>query len=915
VEIGSRALDVLQVLIEAQGGLVSKEELLRKVWPDTVVDDNNLQVQISALRRALGEDRNLVLTVAGRGYRFAGEARPANGQVAAARAPVAAPEPAPSTNLPLAVSDLVGREVEVEEIHKLVGAHRLVTLTGAGGIGKTRLSLDIGRRLLPEFRDGAWLVELAGLTEPELVPNAIASALGLELMGARTGMEQIAAALATRTLLLVIDNCEHVIAAAAQAAETMLRTAPDVRILATSREPLGAEGECIYNLPPLAMPPEDARDVDEVSRHAAVRLFVQRARAAMPQFALDERTAAAAGAVCRRLDGMPLAIEIAAARAAALGVEGLATLLDARFLTLTGGRRTVLPRHQTLRATLDWSYGLLSEAERTVLRRLSIFAGGFTLEAATDVASDDAIPKAAVVEVVIGCVAKSLISVDVGAEPPRYRLLETTRTYARERLEESGGLAATSRRHAEFYRSLLERAGTAWETTPAAEWLATLSLEIDNVRAALSWAFAPGGNSTAGIALSAASVQLWLETSLFGECRRWVEHALARMDVTGDRGTRHEMLLQAGLGISQMYLRGAVSEIRPYWTRSLELAESLGDIDHQLRALYGIWLHHLLIGDYRNSLPFSRRFRNVAESSGSDADIPVADRMEGTIAHYLGDQKRARACINRVLAWQSPINRRSLVGRYGTDQLTASRGLSARMLWLEGFPDQAMQAALANVEDAAQTDHVNSICLAIADGAVLVAAWTGDLATTEQLIASLIERASRRSLSVWRIYGLAMTGWIASQRGDPASGLASLRQAMAEASGTPLDMRNTLYLGWLGEALGRAGQTAEAITSAPGESSRCCMAPVARPPPRRISCGRWTWRAGRRHRPGSCAPRPAWPGCGASRDARARRASSSRRSTDALPRASGPQTLSRPRRSSTGLPSIRNKSSSGSHRS
>ena len=812
MELGGRALDVLVALIEAQGELVRKDELLRQVWPDAVVDDNNLQVQISALRRVLGEDRNLIQTVAGRGYRFTGAARATDGGAVA--------EP-PLTNLPAAVSDLVGREVELEEIHKLAGAHRLVTLTGAGGIGKTRLSLDIGQRLLPEFRDGVCLVELAGLADAELVPIAMASALGLELLGPRTSAEQIAAALASRNLLLVLDNCEHVIAAAAQATETVLRAAPDVRILATSREPLGAEGECIYNLPPLAMPPEDAQGVDEVSRHAAVRLFIQRARAAMPQFALDERSASAAASVCRRLDGMPLAIEIAAARAAALGVEGLASLLDARFLTLTGGRRTVLPRHQTLRATLDWSYGLLSEAERRVLRRLSVFAGGFTLEAASKVTGDDTIPEADAVEVVIDCVGKSLISADVGAGIPRYRLLETTRTYARERLDESGEQAATVRRHAEFYRSLLERATMAWETTPSAEWLATLALEIDNIRAALNWAFAPGGDSSTGIALAAASVQLWLETSLFGECRRWVEHALARLDATGSRGTRHEMLLQAGLGISQMYLRGAVTEIRPCWTRSLELAENLGDIDHQLRALYGIWLHHLLTGEFRAALPYARRFRDVAERTASGADIPVADRMDGTIRHYLGNQKGARAYIDRVLAWRSPINRRSLVGRYGSDQLTASRVLSARMLWLEGFPDRAMQAALTYVEDAAETDHVNSICLAIADGAVLVAAWTGDLITTEHLVASLIERASRRGLSVWRIYGQAMNGWLAVQRGDAASGLSLLRAAMAEAAGTPLDMRNTQYLGWLGEALDSAGQPQEAMTVINEALQRC----------------------------------------------------------------------------------------------
>ncbi|HTZ79092.1 MAG TPA: winged helix-turn-helix domain-containing protein [Stellaceae bacterium] len=810
-ELGSRALDILEVLIEAKGELVRKDELLRRVWPDTVVDENNLQVQISALRRVLGDDRNLIRTVAGRGYRFTGEVQAVSD--GGEPPPAAAPQQAatPATNLPAPVSALVGRDIELEEVHKLADLHRLVTLTGAGGIGKTRLGIEVGRRLSPEFREGAWLVELAALSDPELVPVAMASVLGLELVGTRSGGEQIAAALAPRNLLLVLDNCEHLVGAAAQVAETVLRAAPAVRVLATSREPLGAEGECIYNLPPLAMPPEDAQDVDEVSRHAAVQLFLQRARAVMPQFDLDARTAAPAAAICRRLDGMPLAIEIAAARAAALGVEGLATLLDARFLSLTGGRRTVLPRHQTLRATLDWSYGLLTEAERTVLRRLSVFAGGFTLEAAGKVARDGAISAADIVEVVVGCVGKSLLTADLARGVPRYRLLETTRAYARERLDESGEQAMTLRRHAEYYRDLLERSATAGETTPPTEWVAALSPEVDNVRAALSWAFAPGGDAAIAIALAAASVQLWLEGSQFGECRRWAEHGLARLDISGGRGTRHEILLQEALAISKMYLTGAANDTRTHWMRALDLAESLGDVEHQLRALYGLWLQHLLIADYRGTLPYGRRFRGIAEQAGATGDIPVADRMDGTIRHYLGDLAAARLHIDRVLAWRAPINRRALVVRFGSDQLTASRVLAARLLWLQGLPDQAMRSGLASIEDAEHLNHANSLCLAIADGAALIAAWTGDRGSTDRLIAELADRADRHRLGVWRSYGLAMRGWVLSGRGDATAGLPMLRQAVAEVAHTPLDIRHPLYLGWLGEALGHAGQPEEAI--------------------------------------------------------------------------------------------------------
>jgi predicted ATPase len=286
---------------------------------------------------------------------------------------VSAP-PRPPTNLADPVTELIGREVEVEEVLGLAGAHRLVTLTGAGGIGKTRLGLEVARRLLPEFPDGVWAIELAPLSDPDLVPATIAMALGLDLADNVVSPERIANALASKQLLLVLDNCEHLVGAAASMAEALLRANPAARVLATSREPLRAEGECLYRVPSLAVPTEGSQHAEDLLQYGAVRLFVARARAAEPQFSPDGRVAAATAAICRHLDGIPLAIELAAARTNALGVEELAARLDDCFHLLTGGRRTALPRHQTLRATLDWSYQLLPELERVVLRRLATFA-------------------------------------------------------------------------------------------------------------------------------------------------------------------------------------------------------------------------------------------------------------------------------------------------------------------------------------------------------------------------------------------------------------------------------------------------------------------------------------------------------------------------------------------------------------
>jgi predicted ATPase len=290
---------------------------------------------------------------------------------------------------------------------------------------------------------------------------------------------------------VVLDNCEHLIDAAARMAEALLRASPVVCAVATSREPLRAAAEYVYRVPPLDVPAEDNLDADDVLRHGAVKLFVARAHAAEPRYVPDRRLASVKAAICRRLDGIPLAIELAAARIAAFGVEGVGARLDDRFRLLTGGSRTALPRHQTLRATLDWSHDLLSESERVVLRRLSVFAGTFTLDAAAAIAASPEIAAADVVECVANLVAKSLVSADVGGAAPSYRLLETTRVYARERLVESGEVDRFERRHAEYHRDLFERAQAEWEIQPTAEWLAIYGRQLDNLRAALDWAFAP----------------------------------------------------------------------------------------------------------------------------------------------------------------------------------------------------------------------------------------------------------------------------------------------------------------------------------------------------------------------------------------------------------------------------------------
>jgi predicted ATPase len=444
------------------------------------------------------------------------------------------------------LSELIGRDTDVVNILALASEHRLVTLTGSGGIGKTRLAVEAARGLVSKFPDGVWVAELGALSDAKLVPVTVASALGLTFVKGDPSPEQVAAALVSKRLLLVLDNCEHVIDAAAAMAEAVLRTSQITSVLATSREPLRAEGEWLYRVPSLNVPAESPADRQQLLQCGAVKLFLARAHEADLKLATDARISAV-GDICRRLDGIPLAIELAAARVPALGVEGLAARLDDRFSLLTSGHRTGLARHQTLRATLDWSYELLSSPERVILRRLSVFVGSFTLESASAVVSSDEIPEADVIDYIANLVTKSLVTAEVNRAVALYRLLDTTRVYALQKLRESGELNAFARRHAEHYRSLFEQVPVQWDEQSNTQWLSANRHYLDNLRVALDWALSPAGDAEIGAALAAAAVPLWFKLSLIEECRRRVEQALAAVQPAAGLKTRREMQLFASL--------------------------------------------------------------------------------------------------------------------------------------------------------------------------------------------------------------------------------------------------------------------------------------------------------------------------------------------------------------------------------
>src|SRR5215472_16829755 len=430
VPMGGRAFEIIEVLAQSAGELVTKDELMNRIWPGAVVMENMLQVHAGAVRRALGPYRGLLKTESRRGYRLLGDwSIQSRG---AARPPVGlrqlrATDELAGTSFPAAVTPLIGRSVAQQRLRDLVSAYRVVTLTGPGGIGKSALALELARSVVGELADGGWLVELASLSDPDLVPSAVAGALKLRLGANTISPEAVARAVAEKKLLLVLDNCDHVIDAAATLAETLIRLCPRATILATSREVLRIGGEYAYRVAPLEVPTGEQVDADQLLGHSAPALFVARAKELGADFSSHAESLPAIAAICRHLDGIPLAIEFAAARAATLGVEQVAAGLSDRFALLTSGRRMTLPRHRTLRATLDWSYNLLTAPERLLLRRLAIFAGIFSLEAANAVADNGEVSEAEITDHIANLVAKSLLTSDFTGGGGYFRLLETTR--------------------------------------------------------------------------------------------------------------------------------------------------------------------------------------------------------------------------------------------------------------------------------------------------------------------------------------------------------------------------------------------------------------------------------------------------------------------------------------------------------
>lgn len=800
--IGERAFDIFSLLVQSQGRLVSKDEIIQRVWSGVAIGDNALEAHVAALRKALGSERGLLKTAYGRGYRVLGTwtARPPE---ASRVLDSLAPRSLSSiqSNLPVPASTVIGRDDDCSAVTTLLAAHRLVTLVGTGGIGKTRLALEVAHRLTSLYPDGVWMVELGALSDPAMVPAAVAAALGIDISNSDP-LETIARSTAGKRLMVVLDTCEHVVEAAAQLAEALLRHCVELRILATSQEPLRAEEESVFSVLPLSAPANNV-PAQQMATYSAVQLFLARAAAATQSFPTDDRSMTLVGTVCRRLDGIPLALELAAARAAALGMDVLVSRLDDRLQLLSAGRRTALPRHQTLRATLDWSFGLLSGDEQAVLRRLAVFAGTFDMDAAIGIVAGEDVSADRAVSCIAELVAKSLIVSDADGTDRRYRLLGSTRAYALEKLGEQER-ARAAKLHAAYLLDVFEQAEAEWGSRPASAWLASFAAHVDDLDAALDWAFAPDGDVVLGARLAACSVPLWFQLARVSAGMARFEKALADIDARSGEA-RARLHLNAAMGALGMFDPGSIDRRDAAWEATLGLARSLEDTASQLKALRALYASRGSNGDFRAMGPIAQHFHDAAVRSEDPIDFVTAERLVAHMMHVQGRHDEARAILEQLTARPECQMDAPRVVRYQFDHRAIVRMGLGKIEWLQGRPDTALQEIETNVTEAVSLDYVPTLCTLLSEAALPVAFYCGDFAAVERYAAMLRPGEADGRKVAWHGYAECFEGAVAIRRGEVALGMQSMRIGIDLRRAPGKRWHLVLLLSILADALAAAG--------------------------------------------------------------------------------------------------------------
>jgi predicted ATPase/DNA-binding winged helix-turn-helix (wHTH) protein len=748
IRLGGRALDILTALVVRSGTLISKEDLISYAWPRARVEEANLRVHIGALRNALSENQagvRYIATVAGRGYCFVAPVQSEDGPTVA----VSSAEKGADT-LPVPITRLIGRDDAVESVLSEIRTRRFVTIAGPGGMGKTRIALAVAHHISEALQHPVPYVDFSRISDALLLPSSLASALGVP-SPSEDPYRGVIEFLGDKQMLIVLDGCEHVIDAAATMVEVVLKAGPGVQVLATSREPLRAEGEYVKQLAPLGMPSSPANlSADQALTFPAIELFAERASMSFEDFELTDADVPAAVAICMKLDGLPLAIELAAGRIGAFGILELAKRLDDCFTVLAQGRRTALPRHRTLRATLDWSYGILAEREQGILRRLAVFCGEFTMDSAQAVAASEGISSPEVLDGVTSLLAKSLISVALRGTVTTYRLLETTRAYAREKLLPGDDIQRIRRLHAEDCCRTTSEVEATSQSATLAERVAFYRRRIDDVRRAIQWAYSSDGDAGIGVILTAMCAPMFLRLSLLDEYRAHVERALQNCSASPASDPIVMRRLNLALGHLLLHMEKDAGQMHAAFARALKTADEADVPEQDYRAVAGMWLGALFSGDYVAALALAQSVRHDAEDPASEAADLVRERMLALSLHYMGDFAEANLCIERILQHplrSAPIEHDKV---FFIDLEVATYTVSARNAWIEGYPDRASDMARRGIERAVSIDNAVGICYALGIGALPVAIWRGDLPEGRRLSVMLSEYARKYGLRFWQ---------------------------------------------------------------------------------------------------------------------------------------------------------------------
>jgi predicted ATPase/DNA-binding winged helix-turn-helix (wHTH) protein len=814
VPLGGRALDILIALVERAGEVITRRELISRVWSDVTVEEANLRVHVAALRKVLGDGlygARYVVNVPGRGYCFVA---PVTRSTAERSLPPVETTTAHSPrNLPARLTRMVGRDHIVRTLSSQLMVSRFASIVGPGGIGKTTVAVSVAHTLAEAFNGAVFFIDFAPLTDPQLVPTAVASALGL-MVQTQDPLVWLAALIGDRKILLVLDNCEHVIDVAAPLAERLVGEAPYAHVLATSREALRVEGEHVHLLYALDYPPEDAGlTAAEALKYPAAQLFMERAAASGYGAELTDTEALIVARICRRLDGIPLAIELAASGVGSHGIHGTAELLNNRFGLLWQGRRTALRRHQTLDAMLDWSYCLLAEQEKVVLRRLSVLVGEFTLDAAILVACETEADPADVFTAVAILVERSLISTTIVEGSTHYRLLDMTRSYALKKLEESGERDRLARRHAVYFRKLVAPPVLEFGSRMSNEELTRHSRQIDNVRAALDWCFSPNGDETIGIDLTAFYAPVWMALSLVTECCQRCECALLRAEPNPEASSWSKMWLRIVLGRTLVTAMAPSERAVTVLSEALAIADALNDVDAQTQALSALRNVYVHRGEYGQAWIAAERLQQLAHRIGDPAITIVADVALGILLLTLGKLGEAQQCLEHVLRSPSVPDDQRRLNWHHSEHRAMVRARLARALWLQGFADKAHAEAQASLEELHGTHHQRSLCRVLYYGICRITPMTGDFGVADQAISRMVDIATRLNAPFWMTAGRFLEGKLMIARCEFAQGVVILRDAFETCRRTGWQMSYPEFKGAYAEALAGLGQIDDALTA------------------------------------------------------------------------------------------------------